>query len=592
MLGAPSLGLKISSPIEIILLSCRIFSTASNSRHRSRPTLRGPSPRYISSDLKEPYTDALAPVTPASKTLAPTAHFTPRDFQIRDDLEPRVGYEDAIAQGGRGRVVKSREHHQPIPPISSRSITRVEKTWGNRYGKLRNVIGTTQSLEAAWTAYEELVSLPLDNRKFYIPFTHYHRLARLLASTEPPTRTLFMRLLTLLSALRKDGGVIELWEWNALMDLAAKGWRKTRQEDYRAALSVYKDMTAVIEPDIHTYTALLYIAARTMMSTNVRHASALLKQSKIPPNHATHLTLLRYFGRAKKVSGIRSTIMRMKEQNLELGLDGINACINAYARAHRMEVASTVYRVLRHHETPEAYTGENDIDEAIQYLKDVEGIEIAENIIPDRVSYTSTIQGLAYHGDLMGALQVFTHMLTTPDIEPFSPRVRGENRELAPVHYPISLPVFRALFLGFFRHAKPPLPELSKFSYRLKQHNNKKHSDQEDSESPWTLWSLDSLFKAFLDLPDGTRASERTIYWILVSFATLSGNDRDKMREVYEALQRKFGGRWGGRIKKIRVELFGETQEQNPIYAEKTDEAEDDWHGDAEEVPLREGRKY
>ena len=543
MPGVPFLGLKISSLIECRLLTCRIFSTASKSALKGLPKFRRSSPPHISRHLRNP--------------AGPNTHHSVQwDLPIRNDLEPRIEHGDAISQGG-GRVVKSREHRRPIP-----TIPRVKNIWGDRCGELVDIIATAQSPEAAWTAYEELVTLPLGDRKSYIPFTHYHRLARLLASTKPPTRTLFMRLLTLLSALRNDGGKIELWEWNALINLAAKGWRKTRTEDYRAALSVYKDMTAVIKPDIHTYTTLLCIAARTLMPSNIHHASVLLKQSKIPPNHATHLTLLRYFGRTKEISGIRSTIMKMKEQGLELGLDGVNACIIAYSRAHRVDIASTIYRVLRHHETPETYIGENDIDEAIQYLKDVEGIEIAGNLIPDRISYTSTIQSLAYHGDLMGALQVFTHMLTAPDIEPFSPRLRDENGELVPHNYPISLPVFRALFLGFSRHAKTPFSDPLKFSSRLKKRNEKNH-DSEGSESPWTLWSLDSLFKAFLDLPDGTRASERTIYWILVSFAKLSGNDPDKMREIYNELERKFGDRWGGRIKKIWVEISSKGQEQN-----------------------------
>ena len=549
MLGAPFLGLKTSFPIENILLSCRIFSTASKTRRQGLPNVRSSSPQYIS---WESYPDIPAP----PKALTPKGRSIPRDSPIQDGSKPRIKHEDAMTKTSRGsgRVLKSREHRRPIP-----AIPRMKQIRRDRYGELVDIIGMTQSLEAAWTAYEELVTLPLGNRKSYIPFTHYHRLACLLASTKPPTRTLFMRLLSLLSALRNDGGTIELWEWNTLMNLAAKGWRKTRPEDYRAALSVYKDMTDVIQPDIHTYTSLLYIASRTLISSNINHASALLKQSKIPPNHVTHLTLLRYFGRTQNISGIRSTITRMKGQGLGLGLDGVNACIIAYARAHRMEVASTIYRVLRHHGTPEAYVGENDIDEAIQYLKDVEGIEIEETLIPDRVSYTSTIQGLAYHGDLMGALQVFTHMLTAPDIEPFSPRVRDENGELAPANYPISLPVFRALFLGFFRHAQTA----HKFSSRLQQLNEKKRSGGEEPESPWTLWNLGSLFKVFLDLPDGTRPSERTIYWILVSFSKLSGNDPNKMREIYKELERKFGGQWGGRIKKIRVEIFDEAQEQN-----------------------------
>ena len=290
------------------------------------------------------------------------------------------------------------------------------------------------------------------------------------------------------------------------------------------------------------------------MPGTVRHAGNLLRLSGLPPNRLTHLTMLRYFTRTGQISGVRSTVIRMREQGFELGIDGVNACMAAFIRNSQMDIASTIYRVLHHHVVPELEVGKHDIDEAIRYLNIVEGIVIPDNMIPDRISYTSMIQGLAYHGDLIQSLQVFTHMLSAPDIEPFAPRVPDENGKLLPANYPTTLPVFRALFLGFARHAERYVPR------RQKQLLSNRLKDLANPPSPWTLSNLDLLFRSFLELPEGTRPSARTVYWILVAFAKTSGNDKKKLRDVWETMRSRFGGgRWGGRLEMFRRRIYGET---------------------------------
>jgi len=164
------------------------------------------------------------------------------------------------------------------------------------------------------------------------------------------------------------------------------------------------------------------------------------------------------------------------------------------------------------------------------------------------------VQGFAYHGDLIQALHVFTHMLSSPDIEPYAPRTPDENGELLPAKYPTTLPVFRALFLGFARHAQPPPPKDGpSLTARLKN-----LSDPVANDSRWTLWHLSCLFKTFLELPPDTRPSDRTIYWILVAFAKTSGNDKGKLRNVWTRLERRFGGGWGGRLERFRQKIFSE----------------------------------
>lgn len=554
MLGAPSLSFKIRPSARAIVLSCYI--------------------RRLSLTIIPQYSASRSQLREETTRQNIAAHPTGVQADLRNVnvADPQIKSKENVKEELKGSlVVAGRYHQRSIKPIQH-SHTR---TTDSR-GELLRILATTQSSEDAWNAYHSLSTLPVDpktGKKYAIPHAYSHRLARLLASTKPRTRTLFLRLLSVLAAVKRDGGILQVWEWNALIDCAGKGWRKTRPADYRSALNIYQDMlsqneaspgdkdagqdhlaTAVATPDIVTYTTLLYIAARTLIPATVRHASALLNSSGIPPNRITHLSVLRYFTRTGQLSGVRSTVMKMKEQSLELGIDGINACLTAFTRNSRMDVASTIYRVLRHHVEPEFDVGEHDIDASIRYLDVVEGIVIAEDIVPDRISYTIMIQGFAYHGELIQALHVFTDMLSSPDLEPFAPRTIDENGESLPVNYPTILPVFRAIFLGFARHAQPPMPKDNQsLAVRLKR-----ISDPSAAESRWTLWHLSCLFKSFLELPPETRPSERTIYWILVAFAKTTGNDKGKLRKVWMQLEKRFGGGWGGRLARFRQKIFGD----------------------------------
>lgn len=401
-----------------------------------------------------------------------------------------------------------------------------------------------------------------------IPQRHLHRLARLLASTKPRTRTLFLRLSAVLTMLHRSGFRIYLWEWNALLDCAGKRWRKCSLEDYKAAVEVFSKMTARssedpddddeklpaepdlvrVQPDIITYTTLLYIAGRSLDPSAIRHASNLLRASGLPPNRITHLSLLHYYTRTKQLSGIRSTLQKMREQGFEPGLDGINACIWAYGRNGHVDIASTIYRVLRHNLQPELDVGEYDIETAVKYLLDVEGIAIRDDIIPDEITYTCLIQAFAYHGQFMKALNVFVDMLSTPNREPKAPIDQATGQ---PSLYQPTLSAFRGLFLGFARHAQKPLSLRTppgSLSERLRP----------IQKSDWNLDNLHQVFKAFMNLPADVEPSERLIYWILVSFGKASGNDGGKLRKVFLQLEQRFGGGWGGRIDKFRNDIFGE----------------------------------
>lgn len=469
-------------------------------------------------------------------------------------------------------------HHYPNPhyaghqnPIDSLEETPPDRL-KTRQELLDNLLKAT-SVTDGWEAYHTLtVMFPHHIHHLSgvpkIPQRHLHHLARLLASTKPRTRTLFLRLSAVLTMLHRSGCRIYLWEWNALLDCAGKRWRKCSLEDYKAAVEVFNKMTipwpsdnpggdenlaaepdlGYVQPDIITYTTLLSIAGRSLDPSAIRHASNLLRASGLPPNRITHLSLLYYYTRTKQLSGVRSTLQKMREQGFEPGLDGINACIWAYARNGHMDVASTIYRVLRHNLQPELDVGEYDIEATVKYLLDVEGIAIRDDIIPDEITYTSLIQAFAYHGQIMKALHVFVDMLSTPNREPKAPinQQTGEHSLYQP-----TLAAFRGIFLGFARHAQKPLPLRTtpgSLSERLRP----------VQKNDWNLENLHQVFKAFMNLPADVMPSERLIFWILVSFSKASGNDTGKLRKVFVQLEQRFGGGWGGRLDVLRKNIFSD----------------------------------
>jgi hypothetical protein len=362
-------------------------------------------------------------------------------------------------------------------------------------------------------------------------------------------------------------------QWNALIAAAGNGWRKKTPGDFKLALDIFNDMvsqkapgstladtkqyseedlrlTEGAKPDLYTYNILINIAAKTLSASTLRHATSLLKSSGLAPDRFTHLSLLRYFTHTKQLSGVHSTLLKMQEQGLEVGLDGINACLWAYSHNDRADLASMVYRVLRHHVAPEMTIGEHDIDATIERLASVEGIVIPHGMVPNSITYIIMIQMLAYRGDLIQALNVFIDMLSSPNLEVGAPVERDENRNLKPTNYLPTLPAFRALFLGFSRHAAPPPPKPNAtLSARLRSLSN---------DSPWTLTNLESLFESFIVLPGDTRPNQ-LVYWIMVAFAKTSENDMAKLRDVWKQLENRFGGPWGGpghRLQRLRKTLF------------------------------------
>ena len=404
------------------------------------------------------------------------------------------------------------------------------------------VIGSTDSVRKGWDSYVFLVdfisgSLDVRKRVQHIPFAHLHRLARLLARNRPATHRQFLQLLAVLTYIHYWGGKLKLYEWNALVAHAGSGWRKTRLWNVGNAMKVFNDMRAgrlpgssdfvppdreflegpPVEPDIYTYTSLLAIASRTIRTEQVHNISSMLAKAGLPPNRITHLSLMRYFTLRADFDGIRLTLLKMRQQGLELGLDGLNSCLWAYGRNGRLDLVTMIYRILRHNVLPETSTGKKDINDIIRRLEE-EFIFVEPEIQPNVVTLTTVIQVMAYHGHFSYTIDVFMDMLSFNNLEKGAPVEEISAGVYKPTSYHPSLAVFRAIFLGFSRHAK------------LIQ-----------DCSDWNMDNLSHIFDLFLEMPSNSNPNHNTIYFIMLAFDKATGRDIKILRDVWMRMDRRFG---------------------------------------------------
>lgn len=365
----------------------------------------------------------------------------------------------------------------------------------------------------------------------------------------------------------------------------------------------------IVRPDIVTYTTLLAIASRTGDPSAVQHALSLLRETGLPWIARTHTAMLPYYMHTGQFEAFPRVLVASLPNDLTITL--VTRIIWAYAYKGRMRIAMQLYDFLRgnipsedklHFEEPPQ--GSFGLDSKSTFSSDdavgnpilsIPGFIDHATMSPNGVTYCMMIQALCYHGDLIGAFIIFRDMLST---------VRTNDR---PVHvrdfYKPRPSIYRSFFLGFARHAggirtslsqslmlrdyeidKMPLPE---FAARLtatpRGLATAVHQEKLSVESPWSLENLEIIFEAFLEMDwEASRAeeengpteylSDRTIYWIMVSFAKVTNNDWYKLYSVWTRLDKQFGldqYRLSKRLREMRdylVEKFGhlaDTVEEN-----------------------------
>jgi len=507
-------------------------------------------------DPGAPNTAPPTPVSPSKDESFPPSGVPPHDLS---EVTPSEEFQSPILVA-------------PIPTTLTQDHERA---------RLLNVIGTTQSFNEAWDAYRAFSSHPLaeDPTLNKYPSRHLHRLVSLLATIRPRTRKVYLSLVSIMSTLRASGHLIYPWEWNLLMDASAKGWRKTRFEDYKTSLQVFNDMLAYqkevqessvsqhigrnvrsssheesiaarnnLAPDIYSHTTLISHAARTQSPQALKHARSLLDSSGIIPNRVTLLAQLRLHTNHNQMFGVRNIIAEVLDRGFTLDIHDVNSILWAFARNEHMEVAEPIYRVLRSN-TDVGGPVDEDIAATTKFLGEVENIVIPPTVIPDRITYTILIQSYAYQGDLTRTFQVFADMLSSPDPVAIWRGEVGAKARFLPV-----MPIFRAIFLGFCRHGVDtarPLPH-------PRRHDRPRRT--RGSGLDWNLDNLHAIYNGFLELPVDRKPEDRVVYWLITAFETCSGGDYRRMREVWTTLEGRWGDRWGPRLRRVRSTIYYNTE--------------------------------
>jgi pentatricopeptide repeat protein len=475
----------------------------------------------------------------------------------------------------------SEEFHLPIP------VAPVPTTFTQDHERARllNVIGVTQSFDEAWDAYRAFSSQPLaeDPSLNKYPSRHLHRLVSLLATVRPRTRKVYLSLASIMSTLRASGYLIYPWEWNLLMDASAKGWRKTRFEDYKTSLQVFNDMLAYqkevrgsddsplvdqnvrpssydqgliptqnnLAPDIYSYTTLISHAARTLSPRALEHARSLLNSAGIIPNRVTLLAQLRLHTSHNQMFGVRRTIAEIQDRGLTLDIYGVNSIIWAFARNEHMEVAEAIYRVLRSNIDADDSVFDGIDEQAAagaKFLDEVENIVIPPTVIPNGITYTTLIQSYAYQGDLTRTLQIFADMLSSSD-----PILTWKGEVGAATRFLPVMQVFRAIFLGFYRHGVDPM--------RPVPHHRGHHRSRGNHEGlDWNLDNLYAIYKGFLELPADQKPGDKVVYWLIMALEKCSGGDYLRMREMWTTVEGRWGDRWGSRLRRVRGRIYHNTE--------------------------------
>ncbi|ESK93736.1 pentatricopeptide repeat-containing protein [Moniliophthora roreri MCA 2997] len=436
------------------------------------------------------------------------------------------------------------------------------------YYHLLHIIANTQDHDKAYNAYTTLLKLshshPSHKKQPKIPYAHLHRLLRLIVQHRPKTRSQFLCLLSVMSTIHSSGGKLQTWEWNALISHAGTGWRRARAEDWRMALDTYDDMTngsppgasfspsdyasvpsphpdentQAPEPDLFTYNTLLSIATKTLYGRAVKRSASLLTNAGFTPDRVTYLSMMNFWIGVRKLAGVRSNLLEMRAQGFELGLDGVNECIWGYSQCGRLDIVRKIYDALRTNVVGDSVSGEE------QEVLENEGIHIPSEMVPNEVTYTATIQSMAYHGDLDSALRIFMDMLHSDNTEFAAPMVaKGEYGKYAPTSA-----VFRALFLGFARHG---------------------HADREGEG--WSLRNLEGIYGTFIGLEEAIGLSQWTVYWVLGAFDKCSGHDVLMLRRIWKELEEReqsFGGPQN-RLRALREVVFQEDMEEAKRYLEE-----------------------
>lgn len=413
---------------------------------------------------------------------------------------------------------------------------------------LEAIIAYTSSPDQAWNAFTHCQSLHHSPAPKLLA-----RLSALLVSARPRSRTVFLRLQQVLTAIRDAGGTLYTWQWNALLHAAGDTQRRVRSLNYLASVRVLREWreyaaeleeaqlhdphhdelttsgkgASTPEPTIRTYTTLLSIATRTRLPKLVAHALQLMRESSLTQDRLARLAVLPFYIYKRKFGPVRAIIRDFAEAGTDVGVDGVTAYIWALGRMGYVNEVEEVYATLKENvrctQGGQGAQGQ-EMDGGARLL--FGDLLVFPEVVPNAVTYVSVVQILAFRGQLRRALEVYRDMLahwqvlqdTEPEVEPLP-----------------TYAIFRALFLGFVRHARASASE----SLALPP-ETQGHPKQAPDTVDWNLSTLCTLFSNFCALTEDP-PNARMVYWILRSFMKTSDGNVEVIKTVWRTLEMTFG---------------------------------------------------
>ena len=361
----------------------------------------------------------------------------------------------------------------------------------------------------------------------------------------------------MLTAIRDAGGTLYTWQWNALLHAAGDTQRRLRTRDYLASVRVLRDWreyagqleeaqycdhdeltsgkrAPIPEPTIRTYTTLLSIATRTRLPRLVAHALQLMRESSLAQDRLARLAILPFYTRKRKFDSVRAIIREFAEAREDVAVDGVTAYICALGRMGYVNEVEEVYAVLKENvRCAQGGLGAQGNGKEGDPKLLFGDLLVFPKVVPNAVAYASVVQILAFHGHLRRALEVYQDMLA--DWQAL------QDAESEPEPLPLQA-VFRALFLGFVRHAQSPATVST--NPPLETDGSPEESPDSPEESPdpvdWNLSTLSTLFSSFCALTEDP-PNGRVVHWILRSFMKASDGDVEVMKTVWRTLEMTFG---------------------------------------------------
>lgn len=463
-----------------------------------------------------------------------------------------------------------------LPHVTAPRMKAIDDAWESQtepspslaiYRSLES-IARGKALRHVWESYMDLIQIqrtyPVVQEQFppsRVPSVLLVRLCHLIIHSRPFTHSHYPSLLMVMQHMwdkgRKDRRPTRLM-WNSLINFAAKGRRGGGEDGIQRSLAALNDficdlrpgstipnaskltLPAVLDtsspnqPDIYTFGTLIHIASNAMDSELFEDANRLLEESGLPPTRITRLSCLEFYTRKKQMDDVRRVIWTMREDGMDLGIDGLNACIWAFTNTGQDSKALDIYRILRNN--VEADPDPDAIHRLRNDLEAFEHIHVPNDATPDSTTYVSLIQTMAYHGRFTETTSIFADFLAS------APRLRLG---------PSTAPAFRAVFLGFSKYAIGRL-EVS--------------ADPNHPHRQWDLESLQAMYRTFLTMPYGVVPSRSTIFWIMVAFDKASDRDVDHLRAIWLELENHFEpmAPWlfqQGRLQRIKNILFANRDE-------------------------------